>query len=100
VHLKVVEASWASPEPLLAGAPWDLVLAADVLYEQRNVDQLLRLLPRLVEGGPVMLADPGRIPTERFLREAAATWRIETARDDGSPIRIHTLVAADAAAAR
>jgi predicted nicotinamide N-methyase len=100
VELEVLEAGWAAPEPLVEDAPWDVVIAADVLYEQRNVDQLLRLLPRLVEGGPVMLADPGRIPTERFLREAAATWRIETARDDGSPIRIHTLVAADAAAAR
>ena len=46
------------------GAPWDLVLAADLLYEQRNVDQLLALLPRL--GGEILLAEPGRPPSVRF----------------------------------
>src|SRR4029434_5134499 len=56
------------PEPLLAAAPWDLVLAADVLYEQRNVSVLLWLLPRLVgTDGEVWLADPGRNGLERFL---------------------------------
>ncbi len=35
----------APPEPL--GPPWPLVLASDVLYEERNVDALLALLPRL-----------------------------------------------------
>lgn len=100
VHVEVVEASWASPEPLLAGAPWDLVLAADVLYEQRNVDQLLDLLPRLVDGGRVLLADPTRIPSTRFLAEARMRWDISTAQADGSPIRIHTLVAAGSAAGR
>ena len=100
VALEVVEVSWAEPRALLDGAPWDVVLAADVLYEQRNVDQLLDLLPRLVDLGSVVLADPGRIPAQRFLREAAKAWRIETAHDDGSPIRIHTLVAAGAAGRR
>jgi predicted nicotinamide N-methyase len=100
VELDVLEAGWAAPERLVERAPWDLVLAADVLYEQRNVDQLLDLLPRLVDDGRVVLADPGRIPAERFLREAAAGWHIETVRGDGSPIRIHTLVAAGAAARR
>jgi predicted nicotinamide N-methyase len=76
------------------------VIAADVLYEQRNVDQLLDLLPRLVDGGRVVLADPGRIPATRFLREAAGAWQITTAQADGSPIRIHTLVAAGAAGGR
>lgn len=100
VGLDVLEAGWAAPGPLLERAPWDVVLAADVLYEQRNVDQLLALLPRLVDGGCVVLADPGRIPAERFLREAAGAWRIDTARADGSPIRIHTLVAAGGASRR
>ena len=48
----------------------------------------------------MVLADPGRIPAQRFLREAAEAWRIETAQDDGSPIRIHTLVAAGATGGR
>jgi predicted nicotinamide N-methyase len=55
----------------VARAPWPLVLASDVLYEQRNVDDLLALLPRLVdETGLILLADPGRVPGERFLRAA------------------------------
>ena len=43
--------SWTAPEPLLARAPWDLVLASDVLYEARNGDVLLELLPRLGRRG-------------------------------------------------
>jgi predicted nicotinamide N-methyase len=100
VSLDVVEVRWAEPRVLVDGAPWDVVIAADVLYEQRNVDQLLGLLPRLVDGGRVVLADPGRIPATRFLREAAGAWQITTAHADGSPIRIHTLVAVGAAGGR
>jgi predicted nicotinamide N-methyase len=59
--------SWSGPEPLLRAAPWDLVLGADLLYEQRNVDQLLELLPRL--GGEILLAEPGRPPATRFFDE-------------------------------
>ena len=67
---------WAAPAPLLARAPFQLVLASDVLYEQRNVDQLLDLLPRLVgERGRILLADPGRAPAERFLARARDTSR-------------------------
>jgi predicted nicotinamide N-methyase len=65
---------WSEPEQLLRQEPWDLVLAADVLYEQRNVDALLGLLPRL--GSEVLLADPGRSRLagflERFEAEPAA----------------------------
>ena len=56
--LETLCVSWTAPEPLLARAPWDLVLASDVLYEARNGDALLPLLPRL--GGEIWLADPGR----------------------------------------
>ena len=54
-----------------------LLLAADVLYEQRNVPVLLWLLPRLVaQDGEVWLADPGRPMLSRFLAGAEATgWR-------------------------
>ena len=37
--------SWTAPAPLLEHAPWDLVLASDVLYEARNGEVLLDLLP-------------------------------------------------------
>jgi predicted nicotinamide N-methyase len=59
--------SWADSDRLARGAPWDLVLGADLLYEQRNVDQLLALLPRL--GGEMLLAEPGRPPAARFFAE-------------------------------
>ena len=65
----------APPEPL--GPPWPLVLASDVLYERRNVDPLLALLPRLTAAsGEVWLADPGRSMLSRFLAAVdAAGWR-------------------------
>ena len=71
--IEVAECAWARPERLVREAPWDLVLAADVLYEQRNVPLLLDLLPRL--GGEVWLADPNRPPLPSFL--AAARGRFE-----------------------
>jgi predicted nicotinamide N-methyase len=70
--------SWAEPEPMLAHAPWDLVLASDVLYEARNGDALLELLPRLTDD--VWLADPGRRPAERFLEAARREWAIDSRR--------------------
>jgi predicted nicotinamide N-methyase len=76
--LETLVCSWTEPEPLLERAPWDLVLAADVLYEPRNGDALLDLLPRLT--GSVWLADPGRKPAGRFLDAAARRgWRIASA---------------------
>jgi predicted nicotinamide N-methyase len=81
------------PEPLLAAAPWDLVLAADVLYEQRNVPVLLWLLPRLVgPGGEVWLADPGRNGLEAFLPGTEATgWRRDQLPADAGLVTIHRL---------
>ena len=71
VDVETLRCAWGEPEAIVARAPWQLVLAADVLYEHRNVEQLLDLLPRLVdETGLVLIADPGRVPAERFLRDA------------------------------
>src|SRR5215213_11257643 len=39
--IATAECAWAEPDPLVRDAPWDLVLAADVLYERRNVPLLL-----------------------------------------------------------
>ncbi len=69
--LEALLADWRAPEPLLERAPFDLVLAADVLYERRYVDLLLELLPRL--GGEILLADPGRPFTKPFLER----WEVE-----------------------
>jgi predicted nicotinamide N-methyase len=76
IRLRVKRVRWDSAESLVRAAPWDLVLCADVLYEQRNAEQLLLLLPRL--GGEVVLADPGRPFAKGFL----AQWVVETL-DDG-----------------
>jgi predicted nicotinamide N-methyase len=85
--------SWSAPDAIVERAPWRYVLASDVLYERRNVDLLLGLLPRLVdETGEVLIADPCRGPAERFLEEAPAAWEL---RSTGSPraarTRIHRL---------
>jgi predicted nicotinamide N-methyase len=74
--LETLVCSWTAPEPLLGRAPFDLILASDVLYEARNVDVLLDLLPKL--GNDVWLTDPGRKPAERFLSQATETWEITT----------------------
>ena len=75
VPLRVERVRWDDPAPILAGAPYELVLAADVLYEARNAEQLLGLLPQL--GGEILLADPGR----PFARGFLANWDAETLAD-------------------
>jgi len=77
--------------PRLAGKhAWDLILAADVLYERRNVPLLLDVLPRLVApGGEILLADPGRPAAPDFLDAARARWEVRTTSDDG--VAVHRL---------
>jgi predicted nicotinamide N-methyase len=75
VRLETAIVAWAHADALVERGPWDLLLAADVLYERRNVDELLELLPRL--GGSVLLADPGRPHAKTFFAEAAGAWEIE-----------------------
>jgi hypothetical protein len=69
------------------------VVAADVLYEPRNVPELLWLLPRLVDdAGAVWLADPGRPLRDRFLAGMDATgWRCETFPGEPDTVAIHRL---------
>jgi len=82
IGLEAAVVPWSEPGPLLARAPWDLVLAADVLYERRNGDELLALLPQL--GADVLLADPGRPHAKSFLERAAADWTIADVASQGS----------------
>ena len=87
IALEVERADWAAPEPLLERAPWDLVIGADLLYERRNAELLLPLLPRLL--GPsseLWLADPGRPPAGPFLEEAAAVFEVESRADSLLPL--------------
>jgi predicted nicotinamide N-methyase len=92
--VETLECSWASPEAIVERGPWDLVLASDVLYERRNANLLLRLLPQLVdERGLVLIADPQRAAAARFLeRVESEGWLLKTT---GTPrserVRIHRL---------
>jgi predicted nicotinamide N-methyase len=85
VHTAQID--WASPAGLFARAPFDLVLAADVLYERASVAQLLVLLPRLAPR--VLLADPGRPAADAFLAEARRRWSVET--QTRGVVNIHAL---------
>jgi predicted nicotinamide N-methyase len=70
VALRTAVVRWDEPERF--GTGWDLVLAADVLYEQRNADQLLELLPRL-QAREIVLAEPGR----PFARDFLARFEVD-----------------------
>jgi predicted nicotinamide N-methyase len=64
----------------VAHAPYDALLAADILYEQDDLEPLLDLVPRLLTpGGAFWLAEPGRRISRAFVQAAAARgWRDES----------------------
>lgn len=74
VTVRAAVVDWRDAEALVAEGPFDLVLAADVLYEARNAEPLGGLLDRLAPA-EVWLADPGRAAADGFLtaRPPAAT---------------------------
>jgi predicted nicotinamide N-methyase len=76
VRVETARVDWAQPDELLGRARFDLVLAADVLYERSSVAPLLALLPRLAPRA--WLADPGRPAAEPFLERASTSWSVET----------------------
>ena len=76
LHVETACVDWATPDDLVDRGPFDLVLAADVLYERAGIDHLIALLPRL--GREVWLADPGRPLAPGFLERAAVAWSVET----------------------
>jgi predicted nicotinamide N-methyase len=86
-------ASWQEAGETLAAEPWDLVLAADVLYLRENVEALLRLLPRLLgPDGEAWIADPGRAGAEEFLPSAKRIWQLRSERaPDDDRVRLHRL---------
>ena len=87
VRLETAVVDWEEPAELVRRAPFDLVLAADVLYERGTVAPLLSLLPRLAR--VVWLADPGRPAADAFLAQAGPHWGLET-RTRGV-VRMHRL---------
>ncbi len=85
VELGIVD--WAQPAAILERAPWDLVLGADLLYERRNVEPLVQLVPELLgQRGELWLADPGRAPAADFL---AGFERL--AEDADGPVTVYRL---------
>ena len=82
IRLRVKRVRWDEPEPLLREAPWQLVLGADLLYEERNAAQLLELLPRL--GTEIVIADPGRPFAKAFFEH----WQVEPLADGVYKLRL------------
>lgn len=65
------------------GEPWPLVLAADVLYEERDITPVLSVLERIIApGGMAWLAEPGR----RVARAA-----VDLAHSNGWQVQSRTL---------
>jgi predicted nicotinamide N-methyase len=87
VRVETAVADWGAPERLVERGPFELVLAADVLYERPAVAALLSLLPRL--GARAWIADPGRPAAEAFIAEASRRWPVETSAR--GVVRIHRL---------
>jgi predicted nicotinamide N-methyase len=87
VHIETATVDWAQPDELVRRAPFDVVLAADVLYERASVALLLSLLPRLAP--EAWLADPGRPAAGAFVEHARRRWRVETRTRD--VVRVHRL---------
>lgn len=92
IELDTLVCDWQEPQALLERGPWDLVLAADVLYEQRNVAPLRTLLERL--DCETWLADPGRAPAETLLADLdLAGWtRRELASTTRPRVTVHRLL--------
>ncbi|MEA2306940.1 MAG: hypothetical protein QOH43_4220 [Solirubrobacteraceae bacterium] len=91
VEADVAHASWAAHgDALVARGPWDVVLAADVLYTRANAEQAAELLPRLLApGGEVRLADPERTGARGLAAVARTTLTVRTTRVDG--VALHVL---------
>ena len=89
----VAHADWGEHGDALAEqGPYDVVLAADVLYTRANVETALRLLPRLIQPwGEVWLADPGRAGARDFLAAARASFHLH-ARRAGDEVTLYRLL--------
>jgi predicted nicotinamide N-methyase len=76
VRLDTAIVDWNAAEELIGRGPFEVVLAADVLYERPSVAALLSLLPRLAP--EAWIADPGRPAAEAFLEQARRRWSVAT----------------------
>ena len=88
-----VAGDWREVVRTLADEPWDLVLAADVLYTRENVEALVDVLPKLLApGGEVWLADPRRAGAGEFLPVAKKLWAVDSREDaEDDRVMLHRL---------
>jgi predicted nicotinamide N-methyase len=87
VSVETATVDWTRPDELVRRAPFDLVLAADVLYETASVEVLLSLLPRLAP--EAWVADPGRPGGDLLVERARRRWSVETRTRD--VVQVHRL---------
>lgn len=90
--VETVLADWRDPAAIAARGPFALVVAADVLYEQRNVTPLTETVDGL--GRELWLADPGRPPAAEFLENLQNSgWKRSTlVATDRPRVTVHRLV--------
>jgi predicted nicotinamide N-methyase len=73
-------------DALIERGPFDLVLAADVLYTKANVEAAAALFPKLVKpGGSLLIADPNRAGAAHFLERFAHQTQ------SGPDVSLHTV---------
>src|SRR4051794_24876755 len=73
-------------DALVQRGPFDLVLAADVLYTKANAEAAAALFPRLVKpGGRLLIADPNRAGAQHFLQG------FEHDTEPGPDVSLHTV---------
>jgi predicted nicotinamide N-methyase len=87
VEADVAHVDWSTHgDALVERGPFDLVLAADVLYTRANADAAAALFPRLVKPeGRLLVADPNRACARHFL----ANFEPDT--EPGPDVSLHTL---------
>lgn len=76
INWRATDADLLQPD----GSRWPVILAADVLYEERDVEPVLDVFERvLAPGGLIWLAEPGRRPSRLAIERAAQRgWTIST----------------------
>lgn len=96
LEAQIGQVVWEEPKCLLAKAPWDVVVAADVLYERAAADALLDLLPRIVSPhGLAVIADPDGFGAHTIGEAIGRSFRVISRRDPRrAAIWLHTLVPA------